>query len=123
TGSFRLAAGTRHLHRDSNFTEPLVETASKSLRHSCRSELTRQGISLCAVTTRRFPPSEFDRRRTCRRTGHFCRPLRVAAQHGPSHHPRGVSGVWSLRGQPDARVTSLLIFRTGRILTASNRGE
>src|SRR5205085_9433698 len=29
-----------------NFTEPLVETAFKSLRHSCRSELTRQGISL-----------------------------------------------------------------------------
>src|SRR5215212_5934681 len=46
TGSFRLATGTRHLHRDFNFTEPLVETASKSLRHSCRSELTRQGISL-----------------------------------------------------------------------------
>src|SRR5437588_8930246 len=38
-GSFRLAAGTRHLHRDCNFTELLVETALKSLRHSCRSEL------------------------------------------------------------------------------------
>src|ERR671926_461900 len=46
TVSCRLAAGTRHLHRDCNFTEPLVETAFKSLRHSCRSELTRQGISL-----------------------------------------------------------------------------
>src|SRR5215210_1046660 len=46
TGSFRLAAGTRHLHRDCDFTEPLVETAPNSLRHSCRSELTRQGISL-----------------------------------------------------------------------------
>src|SRR4029079_12356364 len=46
TGSFRLAPGTRHLPRDCNFTEPLVETAFNSLRHSCRSELTRQGISL-----------------------------------------------------------------------------
>ncbi len=31
--------GTRHLHRDYNFTGSLVETAPKSLRHSCRSEL------------------------------------------------------------------------------------
>src|SRR5438094_5987453 len=38
--------GTRHLHRDYSFTGSLVETAPKSLRHSCRSELTRQGISL-----------------------------------------------------------------------------
>ena len=29
-----------------NFAESLVETVGKSLRHSCRSELTRQGISL-----------------------------------------------------------------------------
>ncbi len=29
-----------------NFTEFMLETAGKSLRHSCRSELTRQGISL-----------------------------------------------------------------------------
>src|ERR1700749_3803536 len=52
TGSFRLAAGTRHLHRDCNFTELLVETALKSLRHSCRSELTRQGISLALLLLR-----------------------------------------------------------------------
>src|ERR1700730_7434918 len=45
-GSFRPIVGTLHLHREYNFTEPLVETALKSLRHSCRSELTRQGISL-----------------------------------------------------------------------------
>ena len=32
----------RHLHRDYSFTGSLVETAPKSLRHSCRSELTRQ---------------------------------------------------------------------------------
>eukprot|EP01035_Chromulina_nebulosa_P038621 gene38621-52177_t len=38
--------GTSHLHEEFNFTEPLLETAGKSLRHSCRSELTRQGISL-----------------------------------------------------------------------------
>src|SRR5690606_6996815 len=46
TGSFRLVAGTPHLHGYYNFTESPVETAPKSLRHSCRSELTRQGISL-----------------------------------------------------------------------------
>ena len=46
TGSFRLAAGMSHLHDNYNFTESLVETVIQSLRHSCRSELTRQGISL-----------------------------------------------------------------------------
>jgi hypothetical protein len=46
TGSFRLAAGTSHLHDDYSFTERLVETVVRSLRHSCRSELTRQGTSL-----------------------------------------------------------------------------
>ncbi len=35
-----------HLHSEFNFTESRVETAWPSLRHSCRSELTRQGISL-----------------------------------------------------------------------------
>ena len=43
---FRPVAGTRHLHRDYNFTELTVETVSRSLHHACRSELTRQGISL-----------------------------------------------------------------------------
>ena len=46
TGSFRPIAGNRHLHRYYNFTELTVETVSGSLHHSCRSELTRQGISL-----------------------------------------------------------------------------
>src|SRR5262245_10747753 len=46
TGSFRPAAGSRHLHRHYNLAEPLAETALHSLHHSCRSELTRQGISL-----------------------------------------------------------------------------
>src|SRR5690606_29295950 len=46
TGSFRLDAATLHLHSDSTFCESRVETAPPSLRHSCRSELTRQGISL-----------------------------------------------------------------------------
>ena len=40
-GSFRPVAGTRHLHRDYNFTESVVETVPKSLRLSCGSELTR----------------------------------------------------------------------------------
>ena len=38
-GSFRPIVGSLHLHRQYNFTEPLVETALKSLRHSCRSNL------------------------------------------------------------------------------------
>src|SRR5207253_166688 len=50
TGSFRLAAGMLHLHNNYSFTESLVETVVRSLRHSCRSELTRQGTSLSSVT-------------------------------------------------------------------------
>ena len=45
-GSFRLSAGSRHLHRHCIFTEPHPETVLQSLRHSCTSELTRQGIAL-----------------------------------------------------------------------------
>src|SRR5205085_559616 len=39
TGSFRLDAGNRHLHRYYKFAVSLVKTAPRSLRHSCRSEL------------------------------------------------------------------------------------
>ena len=45
-GSFRLAAGNRHLHRYCIFTEQAPETVLQSLHYSCASELTRQGISL-----------------------------------------------------------------------------
>lgn len=45
-GSFRPSALNEHLYSYCNFAELLVETVGKSLRHSCRSELTRQGISL-----------------------------------------------------------------------------
>jgi len=45
-GSFRLTANFSHLHENFNFIELILETAEQSLRHSCRSELTRQGISL-----------------------------------------------------------------------------
>ena len=45
-GSFRPVAGNRHLHRYYNFTQSVVETVPKSLRLSCGSELTRQGIWL-----------------------------------------------------------------------------
>ena len=38
-GSFRPVAGSEHLYSHCNFAESLVETVSKSLRHSCRSEL------------------------------------------------------------------------------------
>ena len=41
-----LSRGNLHLHRYYNFTESLVETVPRSLRLSCGSELTRQGISL-----------------------------------------------------------------------------
>uniref|UniRef100_A0A453PMG7 Photosystem II protein D1 n=1 Tax=Aegilops tauschii subsp. strangulata TaxID=200361 RepID=A0A453PMG7_AEGTS len=45
-GSFCPGAGSPHLHRHVYFTEPLSETVPRSLRLSCGSELTRQGISL-----------------------------------------------------------------------------
>ena len=45
-GSFRPGAGNQHLHWYFNFTGCIVETVLKSLRLSCGSELTRQGISL-----------------------------------------------------------------------------
>jgi hypothetical protein len=45
-GSFRLSAGRRHLYRHCIFTEQVLETVSHSLRHSCTSELTRQGNTL-----------------------------------------------------------------------------
>ena len=39
-GSFRPGAGNQHLHWYFNFTGCIVETALKSLRLSCGSELT-----------------------------------------------------------------------------------
>ena len=45
-GSFRPSARNEHLYSYCNFAELLAETVGKSLRHSCRSELARQGISL-----------------------------------------------------------------------------
>ena len=53
TGSFRLDAGIRRLHRNHKFAEPFAKTVDLSFHHSCRSELTRQGISLDAVTPSR----------------------------------------------------------------------
>ncbi len=50
-GSFRPAAGNQHLHWYCNFAGFPIETAPKSLLHSCRSELTRQGISLTFLLT------------------------------------------------------------------------
>src|SRR5207253_8177872 len=49
TGSFRPAAGNLYLHRYCSFAESLSETAPNSLRHSCGSELARQGISLIVL--------------------------------------------------------------------------
>ncbi|KAJ8424715.1 hypothetical protein Cgig2_013843 [Carnegiea gigantea] len=47
-GAFCPGAGSPHLNRHVYFTEPLSETVPRSLRLSCGSELTRQGISLPA---------------------------------------------------------------------------
>src|SRR5260370_3529749 len=52
TGSFRPDAGNRNPHRYCSFAELTEETAVKSLRHSCRSELTRQGILLDSSSLR-----------------------------------------------------------------------
>jgi hypothetical protein len=46
TRIFRLDAGIRRLHRNHKFAEPLAKTVALSFHHSCRSELTPQGISL-----------------------------------------------------------------------------
>jgi len=45
-GVFRLAAEAPHLHGDCNFTEFILETVGQSLRHSCRTPIKCQGISL-----------------------------------------------------------------------------
>ena len=59
TGSFRLSAARGHLHPHCIFTELLPETVPQSLRHSCTSELTRQGISLF-YSSRRTLSSAFN---------------------------------------------------------------
>ena len=41
-GVFPSDRGNPASSREFNFTEPMLETVGKSLRHSCRSELTRQ---------------------------------------------------------------------------------
>ena len=45
-GSFRLAARISHLHENFNFTKFMLETVGQSLRHSCRTQIKCQGISL-----------------------------------------------------------------------------
>ena len=62
TGSFRLSAGRGHLHPHCIFTELLPETVPQSLRHSCTSELTRQGISLFYSSRRTLSSSSILRR-------------------------------------------------------------
>src|ERR1700751_1610040 len=107
-GSFRLTAGTPHLHGEFSFTEPMLETAGKSLRHSCRSELTRQGISLdCSYP---FPSrSDFILTRLCashrRWRGSRPRPRASDVHHFPSAEAhRGILGsrcsFWSSTGAP-----------------------
>lgn len=45
-GSYRLANTCSLLHKQINFTEPTLETARHSLRHSCTSSIIGQGILL-----------------------------------------------------------------------------
>src|SRR5947208_2646910 len=45
-GPFRPVARNEHLYPYWNFAGPVVEAEGKSLRHSCRSDLTRHAISL-----------------------------------------------------------------------------
>src|SRR5207247_5443587 len=81
-GSFRPAAGNPCLHGSHNFAESLVETALSSLRHSCRSELTRQGTSLpkyCYSSLRRSPVLRFGP------------PLSPSPRLSPFWHCSGVS--------------------------------
>src|SRR5690349_14253731 len=98
-----------HLHNNYSFTESLVETVIRSLRHSCRSELTRQGTSLSYCYSR---PGG-------RGAGHFCRPLHVAMQLGLYLHPPG-AGAWRTvsedSGGPRPR-PFLLIICTHRVVT------
>src|SRR3989344_6402413 len=54
-GSFRLAAGRRHLHRPCIFTKQIPETVPNSLYHSCASELHLSLIVLCALYRTSFP--------------------------------------------------------------------
>jgi len=46
TGSLRPPLGSPHLHGEFNFAKSIGETAEQSLRHSCRTPIMRQGISL-----------------------------------------------------------------------------
>ncbi len=54
-GSFRPGAGNQHLHWYFNFTGCIVETVPKSLRLSCGSELTRQGIEAAMMAANIAP--------------------------------------------------------------------
>src|SRR3989442_9726495 len=110
-GSFRLVAGSQHLHWRYSFTGSLAETAAKSLRHSCRSELTRQGISLSVVA--------FLGRNGCVVSVPLTSVRRRAARTISFSSVRWRSGVWPLRissVEIDAR-PFLLVVCTDRIIT------
>jgi hypothetical protein len=48
-GSFRLAAGNRHLHRYCIFTGLFLETVPRSLHHSCASIISRHNLLLSSI--------------------------------------------------------------------------
>src|SRR5713101_7126945 len=106
TGSFLLGAGIRRLHRNHKFAEPLAKTVALSLRHSCRSELTRQGISLDIVT----PTHQL----RAKRGGHFCHPLHVAMQSGLYLLPSCL-GVWRTVSEDSRDAFALRAFPADRL--------
>ena len=96
-GSFRLAAGNRHLHRYCIFTGRLVETVFKSLSHSCGPELTRQGITL--------PLDDSLLLLSIERCGHFCHALHIAMQVGLYH--LHFYGVWRIVSEDPFKLATI----------------
>ena len=85
-GSFRLSAGRRHLYRHCIFTEQVLETVSHSLRHSCTSELTRQGNTLYFSFLNDKPYL-------------FCAPIGLYLHlHQEINQDGQMSSIWSLVG-------------------------
>jgi len=68
-GSFRLAAGNRHLHRYCIFTERVFETVAQTLHYSTRrnlpdkelrSSIPHEGLNLHPSTSLRINPEEIE---------------------------------------------------------------
>src|SRR5215469_6219129 len=116
TWSFRLDACIRRLHRNHKFAEPLAKTVVRSVRHSCRSELTRQGISLILLSLRL----------NCRGAGRTFLPPSACRHADRTLSSPASAGVWRIVSE-DSRTNSsfesfLLIVSTHHVFTRSFRG-